>query len=90
LTARQNSAEVSADWSAMSSMKSPASMTAAAAWLPGRTPVTTDDGPDKLERIRDKASPSGREIDLETSPGGVSVFRYDQPAATAMPKSIRS
>ncbi|MBO52607.1 MAG: hypothetical protein CMJ69_17700 [Planctomycetaceae bacterium] len=55
-----------------------------------RTDSADDDGSGKLERIRDKASPSGREIDLETSPGGVSVFRYDQPAATAMAKTIRS
>ena len=54
-----------------------------------RTDSADDDGSGKLERIRDKASSSGREIDLETSPGGASVFRYDQPAATAMPKSIR-
>ena len=58
--------------------------------LASRKDPGDDDSSGKLERIRDIASPSGREIDLETSPGGVSVFRYDQPAATAMPKSIRS
>ena len=57
--------------------------------LASRKDPGDDDSSGKLERIRDIASPSGREIDLETSPGGVSVFRYDQPAATAMPKSIR-